>query len=281
MPTIEDIILANDGRGISALRPHLAPNYCEEAAACLLANPGTVLIATGFYIMAAGAPETDGPPGALALGRALEALGRDVFYVADRYTCPIMEPFATDPSQIVDFPIAGDETSRGFAEDLLSDLDPSVLIAIERCSVTREGTYLNMRGLDITAQTARLDYLFHGHPNSVGIGDGGNEIGMGNLADVIPEVSSLPPIPSETGTTHLVISSVSNWGGYGVVAALSSMAGKNLLPDPEEEDELIQMMVDMGAVDGVVGKAIYSVDGMDLAQHGEALTALHGLIAGL
>ena len=281
MPTIEDIILANDGRGISALRPHLAPNYCEEAASCLMANPGTVLIATGFYIMAAGAPETDGPPGALALGRALETLGRDVFYVADRYTCPIMEPFATDPSQIVDFPISDDGTSRSFAEGLLGDLDPSVIIAIERCSVTREGTYLNMRGLDITAQTARLDYLFHGHPNTVGIGDGGNEIGMGNLAEVIPQVSSLPPIPSETGTTHLVISSVSNWGGYGVVAALSSMAGKNLLPDPEEEDELIQMMVDMGAVDGVVGKAIYSVDGMDLAQHGEALTALHGLIAGL
>ncbi|MCE2465412.1 MAG: DUF4392 domain-containing protein, partial [Dehalococcoidia bacterium] len=61
MPTIEDIILANDGRGISALRPHLEPNYCEKAASCLLDNPGTVLIATGFYIMAAGAPETDGP----------------------------------------------------------------------------------------------------------------------------------------------------------------------------------------------------------------------------
>ena len=197
MPTIEDIILANDGRGISALRPHLAPNYCEEAAACLMANPGTVLIATGFYIMAAGAPETDGPPGALALGRALEALGRDVFYVADRYTCPIMEPFASDPSQIVDFPITDDETSRSFAEDLLGDLDPSVVIAIERCSITREGTYLNMRGMDITAQTARLDHLFHGHPNTVGIGDGGNEIGMGNLADVIPGVSL--PAPHSLG----------------------------------------------------------------------------------
>ncbi len=281
MPTIEDIILANDGRGISALRPHLAANYCEEAADCLLSNPGTVLIATGFYIAAAGAPETDGPPGALALGRALEALGRDVFYVADRYTCPIMEPFASDSSQVVDFPICDESSSRTIAGDLVRDMNPSVIIAIERCSVTKEGTYLNMRGLDITAQTARLDYLFHGHPNTVGIGDGGNEIGMGNLADVIPQVSSLPPIPSETGTTHLVISSVSNWGGYGVVAALSNLAGKNLLPDPEEEDELIQMMVDMGAVDGVVGKAIYSVDGMNLAQHGEALQALHALAAGL
>jgi hypothetical protein len=30
-----------------------------------------------------------------------------------------------------------------------------------------------------------------------------------------------------------------------------------------------------------VGKAIYSVDGMNLAQHGEALQALHALAAGL
>jgi hypothetical protein len=35
-------------------------------------------------------------------------------------------------------------------------------------------------------QTARLDYLFDSGTPSVGIGDGGNEIGMGNLAEIIP-----------------------------------------------------------------------------------------------
>ncbi len=281
MPTIEDVILANDGRGISQLRPHIPANYCELAAACILANPGTTLITTGFYIAAAGAPETDGPPGALALGRALESMGREVIYVTDRYTYPILEPFVTDSYQIMDFPICDDATSKTVAEEMLLDLEPSALIAIERCSMTKEGTYLNMRGLDITPQTARLDHLFRHHPQTIGIGDGGNEIGMGNLADVIPQVATLPPIPADTGTTHLVISSTSNWGGYGVVAALSNLTGHNMLPDPEDEDDLIRMMVDMGAVDGVVGSAIYSVDGMDLDQHREALLALHDIVSGL
>ena len=281
MPTIEDVILANDQRGVSGLRPHLPANYCEVAANCILANPGTVLITTGFYIAAAGAPETDGPPGALALGRALESMGRKVVYVTDHYTIPILEPFVEDSSQIVDFPICDDETSKMVASDLLSDLNPSLLISIERCAMSREGTYLNMRGLDITPQTARVDHLFLNHDQTIGIGDGGNEIGMGNLAEVIPQIPTLPPLPAITGTTHLVISSTSNWGGYGVIASLSLLTSRNLLPDPEEEDDLIRMIVDMGAVDGVTGQALYSVDGMDMKQHGEALLALHEIVAGL
>ena len=281
MPSIEDVILANDTRGVSGLRSHLSANYCQEAANCIVANPGTVLITTGFYIVAAKAPETDGPPGALALGRALRAMGRDVVYVTDRYTLPVLEPFVENSSQIVEFPICDDEASKTVAADLLSDLKPSLLIAIERCSVTREGTYLNMRQVDITPQTAKVDHLFLNHDKTIGIGDGGNEIGMGNLSEVIPNIPTLPSIPASTGATHLVISSTSNWGGYGVIAALSTISGRNLLPDPEEEDNLIRMMVDKGAVDGVTGKALCSVDGMDMDGHGTALWALHEIINGL
>jgi len=67
---IEDIILAHDQRGISALRSHLPDNYCEEAARLLVSQQGTVFITTGFYIVKAQAAETDGPPGVIALGRA-------------------------------------------------------------------------------------------------------------------------------------------------------------------------------------------------------------------
>ena len=73
--SIEDIILDRDRRGIAALRPHVPADFCDRAAELVLDKPGTVLIATGFYILAAAAPETDGPPGAVAIGRALEALG--------------------------------------------------------------------------------------------------------------------------------------------------------------------------------------------------------------
>ena len=245
----------------------------------MLSNPGPTLIATGFYISRAGAPETDGPPGALALGRALESLGRSVVYVSDHYTVPILLPFLGSATQIVDFPIANDQTSGQFVAQLLTRLAPSLLISIERCGTTRAGVYLNMRGQDITAHTAKIDHLFLQHQHTIGIGDGGNEIGMGNLAHFIPRVATLPSSPSTVGATHLVISSTSNWGGYGVVAALSRLAGRNLLPSPEAEETMIRQMVDLGAVDGVTGASRYSVDDMDLDEHSRTLALLHDLLA--
>ena len=70
--SIEDIILDHDRRGVSALRPHSPPDFCDRAAGLILDNPGTAMIATGFYILSAGMVETDGPPGAIAIGDALQ-----------------------------------------------------------------------------------------------------------------------------------------------------------------------------------------------------------------
>ena len=279
MSTIEDIILGNDQRGVAALRPYLPADFCDRAARFVLSDSGTVLIATGFYISRAGAPETDGPPGSLALGRALEALGYRVYYVTDRYTMPVLSPFVGTEAQLLDFPIGDDDFSKGVAAELLSRLQPSLLISIERCGLTEDGEYLNMRGVDISPQTAKVDHLFIQHPRTIGIGDGGNEIGMGNLATYIPQVATLPNRPAVTRTTHLVISSTSNWGGYGLVAALSRLAGKNLLPGLEEEGALIRQMVKLGAVDGVVGESRHSVDAMSIEEHGKALDSLHNLLS--
>ena len=278
MPTIEDIILDNDQRGVAALRQHLSADYCRRAATYALANPGTTLIATGFYISVSGAPETDGPPAALAIGRSLETLGQRVAYVTDRYTTPILGPAAGPDSQVIEFPIADDQASSKFASELLTGLDPSLLISIERCGLTEAGTYHNMRGVDISPHTARIDHLFLQHTRTIGIGDGGNEIGMGNLSQYIPNIPTLPANPAVTTTTHLILASTSNWGGYGLVAALSRLAGRNLLPDPDDEATLIRRMVDMGAVDGVTGEAQYSVDGMSIEEHGHALSRLHDLL---
>ena len=127
MATIEEMILGDDRRGIGALRRYLAPDYCRQAAKLLLDSTGTTLIATGFYIHAAAAPETDGPPGALALGSALEALGRRrVAYVSDRYTVPVLRPLVADDTPVFEFPIADEKASREYAAELLSQLNPSL-----------------------------------------------------------------------------------------------------------------------------------------------------------
>ena len=277
--SIEDIILDKDRRGLSALRDHLPPDFCDQAAALILEHPGTVLITTGFYILAGEGTETDGPPGAAAIGRALGSLGYDVVYVTDRYTAPFMESLAGPDARVVDFPITDDDASKRFARELLDELDPSVLIAIERCGLTHESLYRNMHGQDISAYNARIDHLFTNHPYSVGIGDGGNEIGMGNLASEIPKVPTLVDLPCVTSTTRLIVTSVSNWGGYGLVAAISRQKGKSLLPSVEAEQDRIKSMVDMGAVDGFTNKQEYKVDGFTMGENSAILARLHDLLA--
>ena len=272
--TIEDIILSHDKRGMLALRPYLPDDYCSQAAQFIMDNPGDVIIVTGFYVVMSGTPETDGPSGAIAIGEALKALGRTVTYVSDSYTTPVLRKFGNG-SPVIEFPIDDVVASKKQAKAILDEVKPSLLISIERCGRTREDTYLNMRYVDISPHTARLDYLFDSAVPSVGIGDGGNEIGMGNLADMIPQVDSLPDYPAVNQVDRLIIASVSNWGGYGLVASMSRIAGKNLLPTVEAETALLHGMIESGVVDGTTGDAIPTVDNFSAEENGELLARLH------
>jgi hypothetical protein len=271
--TIEEIILAGDRRGIAALAPSLPRDYCTQAARFVLEHPGPALITTGFYILSAAAAETDGPPGAIALGNALQALGFEVDYVTDGYAAPLLEPEAGN-APVHLFPIADAADSRAYAAKLLAEVQPALLIAIERCGRCRDGSYRNMRGLDISAQTARIDELFLHHPATVGIGDGGNEIGMGSRYDEVQAAPSLVREPCAVPVDRLVIAAVSNWGGYGLVAALSRLTDRQLLPTPEEHRRLILAMVERGAVDGVTGLRPGTVDGLSLEANLEVLAEL-------
>ena len=277
--TIEDIILDRDRRGISQLRPHLPADFCDRAARLILDNPGVALITTGFYILDAGLVETDGPPGAIAIGSALEQLGYDVVYVTDAHGAPVMNAIKSRASRVIEFPITDDAESRQFAADLLADLNPSVLIAIERCGFTHDLKFRNMRGRDITPYNARIDYLFADHPASVGIGDGGNEIGMGNLADEVTRVDSLVKIPCVTRVTAPILASVSNWGGYGLAASLSKLTRRNLLPSVEQDMATLRKTVDTGAVDGMSALQEYKADGFTLEENAQTIQQLQALLA--
>jgi hypothetical protein len=277
--TIEDIILDHDKRGMLALRPYLPGDYCSQAAQFIIENPGGAIIVTGFYVVMARKPETDGPPGAIAIGEALKSLGRTVTYVSDEYTTPVLRRYASG-SEVIDFPIDGVVNSKGHAKAILERVKPSLLISIERCGRTRDDTYLNMRYVDISPHTARLDYLFDSDIPSVGIGDGGNEIGMGNLAEVIPTVESLPDYPAVNQVDRLVIASVSNWGGYGLVAALSQISGKKLLPSVESETAMLHGMIEAGVVDGTTGEAVPTVDNFSAEENGVLLARLHRVVDG-
>lgn len=278
---IEEIVLQDDFRGMAALRPHMPDGYLERAASLLLEHSERIFIVTGFYIMAAEAPETDGPPGAVAIGNALARLGTQVGYVTDVHSVDAVRAIASEGHDVIEFPIASHYESAQFANGLMQEHSPSALVAIERAGLVGDGTYRNFRGVDFTSCNAKIDHLFDQHPYSVGIGDGGNEIGMGNLQDVIPTIEHdyLPKNPCVTTTTELIVASVSNWGGYGLVAALSLMKGENLLPSVDEGKQMVRDIVAVGAVEGMSGESKEWVDNRDLESDSACLKDLHDLLA--
>jgi hypothetical protein len=276
--TIEDIILQDDIRGMKVLRQHMKAGWLDASAQLLLDHPGKVLIATGFYILRAGEPETDGPPGAVAIADALKALGNTIAYVTDEKCSVAMRAIAGD-EEVIDFPITTHRESSEFAHKLLVKHAPSALISIERAGLLGDGTYRNWKGVDFSEHNAKIDHMFNEHPYSVGIGDGGNEIGMGNMRKVIPSIENLPDDPCVTTTTELITASVSNWGGYGLVAALSVKTGKNLLPSVEQGDQWVKDIVAVGAVEGMTGESKDWVDGRPPEDDAMCLRDLHALMA--
>ena len=278
MQTVEDIILSSDQRGISLLRKYLQKEFCTKAAVTVLDNPGTVIITTGFYIRSAGYIETDGPPGAIAIGRALNKLDYRVVYVTDKYGMKALESIAEPSSIIYEFPILNSEASNILASNICNEFDPSIMIAVERCGINELGKYSNMHGQDITPYTAKIDCLFQNKITSIGIGDGGNEIGMGNLYAQVKDNSKLVRFPTTIEVDELVIASVSNWGAYGLIAAISLIKNQNLLVSVEDEIEIINTLVGLGVVDGMSGKPESFVDGFDLDSNSKILQNLHSFL---
>jgi hypothetical protein len=81
-------------------------------------------------------------------------------------------------------------------------------------------------------------------------------------------------IASVVRVDHLVVAGVSNWGGYGVVAALSRLAGRELLHTPEVEQRMIEACVAAGASDGVTRRHGPTVDGLPLEVHAAVVELL-------
>ena len=83
------------GRGLSSFRRASVPldaGQLQAAALHLAEHARSVGIVTGFCVATSDGitVETDGPPGALFLARALLALGVDVSLIGDCYALPLL-----------------------------------------------------------------------------------------------------------------------------------------------------------------------------------------------
>ncbi len=266
--TIEDIILRFSERGISEIRQYSSEDCCHKAAAEIMSwEKGTVFLTTGFYV--AGYAETDGPVGTMVLAKALQKLGYTPVILTDQYCLGFFE-LEEIKTEYVKFDAGEQEFSQ-----LMNNYKPVGMISIERCGKNRFGECANMRGISITENTARIDELFARYQGSVptiGVGDGGNEIGMGKIAGVIQRKLSLEPCV--VSTDLLVLASVSNWGAYGITAALGKLNKQDLLPSFAWVEKYIGKTVEIGSVDGVTHEKKISVDGKDMKTEEIIITAL-------
>uniref|UniRef100_A0A4W6BIE8 D-glutamate cyclase n=1 Tax=Lates calcarifer TaxID=8187 RepID=A0A4W6BIE8_LATCA len=231
-----EIIIGEDPgqRGIRALSVQ-----DELLCSCLaLSHSSSVAITTGFptHYMHSPPDETDGPPGAIAMATMLLALGKQVTMVTDRRAVEMNQAIIDEAVKtgvlktaipLVTFEDHGPDSALHF---LCHHGDPNRprydhLVAIERSGRAEDGNYYNMRGVNIKHLVDPIDNLFIAAKNipgitTTGIGDGGNELGMGKVKE---KVKSLMPngsliacdIPADNAVTGCL-----NWGGYAVACAL-------------------------------------------------------------
>ena len=226
-------------------------DFLKNAAKLLLDNSEKVLIVSSFPIPPMNICETDGPLGALALYKAVERIGGKAEIWAHGQVKKALEPFKVT---LVENPRIESY---------------SILVSVETAGRSKDGNYYSMSGLKML--TPPFDELFLkareiGVP-TIGIGDGGNEIGMGNIKHLIEKYIPLgEKISTIVETDELIVSAVSNWGAYGLVAQVSLEIGENLLKDWNERKNLMTM-VSAGLIDGIVKKPVMSVDGLSVEIH--------------
>ncbi|TAA50796.1 glutamate cyclase domain-containing protein [Shinella sp. JR1-6] len=264
------------------------------AARKLLAaiRPGSdVVIATGAGVspkLPLG--ETDGPPGAVALARSLAlGFGANVTLVAQEEHMPaidacvrVIEDLASSRGVIATaiFP-KGQAEGLAAAANIFNRQNPAALIFVERDGPNEAGHYHGVRGdrrpPGTVADIYRLaDEAKKRNVLTVGIGDGGNEIGFGKIrqavAGLLPRGGRSQPdetgVVTVTETDVLVSASVSNWGAYAISGALAIALGdETLAHSGDREHAFIVACIAAGALDGATARPALAVDGIDWRGH--------------
>lgn len=298
-------------------RAHHGGPLSMAAAAALKSRvqPGsTVLMATGAGVSPTlPFGETDGPVGAAALAIALvKGLGAKVVFVTeDAHLGPVqaavdlinskLEAWAALDSsrnpaliEVESFPI-GLNPGQLRSRQVLEKHRPSAVVFVERDGPNVEGQFHGVRGDCRDPSAVGYVYLLAYHAAeagvlTVGIGDGGNEVGFGAVRELIRDVLPLrgrslagheSGVVTVVQTDVTVSASVSNWGAYAVAAALGVLLGNaDVLHDPDTEHELIAVTVAAGARDGATSKQTMVVDGIDFGGH-LAFVSLLRTVAGI
>ncbi|MFI5013970.1 MAG: glutamate cyclase domain-containing protein [Hyphomicrobiales bacterium] len=269
-----------------------------------------------FVVTGAGTPpwlprgETDGPIGAAALARAVEiGLGaKPVLLGEERNLASTIgcteaaglvvvdaETFAQRNGCAHALPLPlGVEAGRTAADELFARFSPAAVIFVEKGGPNSKGVFHSIMGTgrepELMANAHFLaDLAAAKGVLSIGVGDGGNEIGCGAILGAVQEIQPFgrkcqcpcgAGVATVTSCDHLVLASVSNWGGYGVAAALAGLLERpSVLHDTDTELRMLDRCIEAGAMDGAYARLIPFVDGTTAAVQTSLITILHQIVA--
>lgn len=258
------------GRGASKLS---SPRELMRAASAF-APLRKLAVVSGFYVPAAGAPETDGPGGAAILARAFQREGRECEIWTDARCIEVIAECAKAAG-------CAENTAR-IAPASLKVRAPDGIIFVERLGRAVDGRYYNFKKQDISEWTAPLDALADEAAglgiHTIGIGDGGNEAGMGNFyAELCALLPGYAACLSVVRAEFALTADVSNWGAYALAEALSFLWGVRRGIEPGEETKMLEAAARAGAADGISGSCETSVDGFCAAALEKKIAELDAL----
>jgi len=265
---IEAALVTRNLRNMQVAREALTPGYYLRAAQKLRDISGPVIIGTGFPVT--GTFETDGPVGAIALYDALEKLGAEPWLACG----PPLSQCLREDYRLIELHARSLADAEVEAQSNLAKLQPAAVISIERPGLSADGSYYNMRGEDITSGTGFFDpYITAADCPTIAIGDGGNEIGMGNIREAI---ANLDINAAETGCDELLVADVSNWGAYGLIALLGLWQQRDLLAEISPL-AILNYLSGHGSVDGVTRENTLTEDGLEAAEGQQVIDELRAI----
>ena len=257
------LLMSFQGRGIgNFVRQPGAGNL--QTAVDTVVNASKLMLCTGFNVDR-DMPETDGPVGVALLAYACCRAGKQVIVAADegnahlvREALLILDPGCLKHIQIESV-AAHMSADMQALEAIIDRHGVDAVIHTEVPGRNKEGKYLNMRGISIGDFNAPLDALMNlaneKQISTVGVGDGGNEAGMGGLAGVPPALNALE-MQAVIPAAHQVIAWNSNLGAIALGEFVLASADKGAGCRPETYQAIVRKMFQEGAVDGVTRQTI-------------------------
>jgi len=255
-------------------------------------SPCRVLLASGAAVphhMPVG--ENDGPIGTAVLARTLTAIGHTVAVVTDPAAATafrVLLQMLGVQAEVIEIGL----DDQALQERLARDYD--VFCAIERLGGNPNGIIYGATGVSRAEHRANLDLLFNSArrlgKRTVGIGDGGNEIGFGKVHERLsrewPQYNYREVTPCGGGvysvveTDVLLVANSSNMGAHAVTAGLALLrADLSLCHTAESELALAHVGVGLGLIDGGSGLLRPWCDGVPPSANAAVVEVMRTIVA--